>query len=168
MPHALIRTSMLTVLVAVCGLSPARPAAAQDGDARADALTAEAYRITEDLETWTEAARLHRESGELRGKGDMRAYVSFTHAARLYYHAGALRDSEQMFEAAGEQALDVGDVYNAALAFLSGAAVAEENGRARQAQQLGWRAEELSRSRLLNTGQRGDLLRRYRVTASGS
>lgn len=168
MPHTLIRTSMLAVLVGACGLLPARPAAAQEDDARADALTAEAYRITADVETWTDAARLHREAGELRGQGDMRAYVSFLHAARLYYHAGELRDSERMFEAAGERAAGVGDAYNAALAFLSGAAVAEENGRDKQAQELGWRAEELSRSTLLSTAQRGDLLRRYRVLESGS
>lgn len=168
MPHALIRTSMLAALIGVCGLLPARPAAAQDGDVRADALTTEAHRTAEDLNAWREAARLHREAGQLREKGDMRAYVSFVHAARLYYHAGELRDSERMFEAAGERALDVGDVYNAAVAFLNGAAVAEENGRGRQAQQLGWRAEELSRSSLLNTVQRGDLLRRYHVLESGS
>lgn len=161
-----IRLAALAVLVGVCGQLPPRPAAAQE-EARADALTREAHLLASDMERWSEAARMHRESGQLRPKGDTRGYVSFLQAARLYYHAGELTDSEKMFEEAGERALEVGDVYDAAVAFLNGAAVAEENGRKREAQELGWRAEELSRSVLLDEDQRRDLVKRFRVLGIG-
>ena len=167
MSHALLRATTLSLLVGACSLLPAGPLAAQDDDARADELSAEAHRIAEDMTRWAEAARVHEESGLLRMKGDTRAYLSFSHAARLYYHAGELRDSEKMFEAAGDRALETGDVYNAAIAFFNAAAVAQENGRDRDAQKLGWKAHKLSRSQLLNDEQRKSLTSRYQVLETG-
>lgn len=167
MNHSLLRISALALLVGVCGLLPTHPAAAQD-DVRADELSAEAHRIASDMTRWAEAARMHEESGLLRMKGDTRAYLSFSHAARLYYHADDLRASEKMFEAAGDRALEVGDVYNAAVALLNGAAVAQEDGRDRDAQKLGWKAQKLSGSKLLNDEQRQSLASRYRVLEAGA
>ena len=167
MSHALLRVTTLALLVGACSLLPASPLSAQDDDVRADELSAEAHRIAHDMNQWAQAARKHEESGLLRLKGDTRAYLSFAQAARLYYHAGELRNSEKMFEAAGERALEVGDVYNAAVAFFNAAAVAQENGRDRDAQKLGWKAQKLTRSQLLNDEQRKDLTSRYKVLDSG-
>lgn len=163
MHDSLLRLTALTLFVGICGLVPAHPVAAQDDGDRADALSTDAHRIASDMTRWAEAAQMHEESGLLRMRGDTRAYLSFSHAARLYYYADDLRASEKMFESAGDNALDVGDVYNAAISYLNAAAVAEQNGREREAQKLGWKAERLSRSQLLNDEQRNHLTRRYQV-----
>lgn len=164
MKLAPIHRAAIALLAVVACLLVAAPAAAQDDDARADALTHEAERVAATATSWAKAAHMHREAAMLRNPSDMRSYVSYLHAARLFYHAGELRDSEAMFEAAGDRARHAGDAYNAAMAYFNGAIVAEENGRAREAQALGWKGEKLARSNRLNADQRSDLARRYRVT----
>jgi len=157
------RCSLAALGAAACLLVAGPLTAQDDDDDHADALTHQADRVAATPSSWSEAARMHRQAGMLRRQGDMRSYVSFVHAARLFYHAGELRDSEEMFEAAGDRAREAGDVYNAAIAYFSAAMVADENGRAREAQELGWRGQKLARSDKLNVDQRDDLSRRFTV-----
>lgn len=161
--HGSMRFSTGPISCFAFALLTASPLAAQQDDARADALTAEALSAASSTRDWLAAARLHEASGRLRAGGDARSTASFVDAARFYYYAGELRDSERMFEAAGESAHDGGDAFTAALAYLDGASVAAENGRHRASQKLGWRAEALSRDPGLDPEHRLALARRFRV-----
>lgn len=161
--HGGMQFSTVLISCFAFALLTASPLAAQQDDARADALTAEALSAASSTRDWLAAARLHEASGRLRAGGDARSTASFVDAARFYYYAGELRDSERMFEAAGESAHDGGDAFAAALAFLDGASVAAENGRRRASQKLGWRAEALSRDPGLDETHRLALARRFRV-----
>lgn len=125
-------------------------------DAEANAQIAEARRLESEQE-WRRAATLYESAGRLREGHDARAAQHFADAARAYFNAGDDRTASRLSELAGDRALEMGDVYTAALQ-LRQAAVLRTSGRDRiAAQQLGWRACRLSASPFLSDEQRAEI-----------
>lgn len=125
-------------------------------DAEANGQVAEARRLEAEQE-WRGAATLFESAGRLREAHDVRAVQHFADAARAYFNAGDERAASRLSELAGDRALEMGDVYTAALQ-LRQAAVLRTSGRDRiTAQQLGWRACRLSASPFLSEAQRAEI-----------
>ncbi len=109
---------------------------------------------------WRDAARLHRRSAALRPADDPRGFQCLSEAAALAYytrdHSAARKDMAQ----AAEHALARGDIRTAALAYLDGAWIAQEQQNRREVWELGHRAEMLAASPLLAASDRAVIVRR--------
>jgi hypothetical protein len=162
-PNSLSRLTVAGALIATLGLPAA--AAAQyrlptvTSSAKADSLH-EAAAALAAAHRWGDAARLHRRSAELRGPEDPLGFRCYKEAAELAYASGDRSSARKnMAEAAGH-ALARGELREAALAYVDGAWIAQEQGNARQVWELGHRAEMLADSPLLGPTDRAAILAR--------
>jgi hypothetical protein len=162
-PTLTSRLSIAGVLIATLGL----PAAASAqyrlptviSSARADSLHEAAVALVA-AHRWGDAARLHRRSAELRGPEDPLGFRCLKEAAALTYATGDRSGARKDMAAAAGHALARGDLREAALAYLDGAWIAQEQGNARQVWELGHRAEMLADSPLLGPTDRAVILQR--------
>lgn len=159
------RLSVAGVLLATVGLPEAAPAQHRlptiVSSVKADSFhdAAVAY---EEARRLRDAARLHRRSAELREAEDPLGYRCLTEAAAFAYHTGDLSAARRDMAKAAEHALARGDIRSAALAYLDGAWIAQEQKNRRQVWELGHRAEMLAESPLLAAADRDAINQRIR------
>jgi hypothetical protein len=157
------RLSTAGVLLATLGLPAAAAAQYQlptiTSSARADSLHEAAVALVA-AHRWGDAARLHRRSAQLRDADDPLGFRCLKDAAALAYASGDRSGARSDMAAAAGQALARGDLREAALAYLDGAWIAQEQKNPRQVWELGHRAEILADSPLLGAADRAAILRR--------
>lgn len=117
-------------------------------------------RQAEQIGDWGRAARLYEESGDMRPDGDRLSVTSYALAARAYFYDGEVGRASLLWEEAGNRALTVGDVLEAARSYLHAAVAAHEKRDSVRSVELGWRAYRLTESDLLSSQER-DLIRRH-------
>jgi hypothetical protein len=159
----------LTLTVALSGL-PARVSSQTAIKAsgsitvlpRADVLEIQATALHDQLNRYSEAARLHKESAALRSATDPRAVESLVTAAHLYHYANRLFDARKTMEQAANRALARGDVVRASIASVEAAFFAYKQGNLSQTERLGRKALKLAESPLLTPEQRAYIVNRLR------
>jgi hypothetical protein len=132
---------------------PTRPEAA-------DQMEREATDLLSDGRGWRAAAALYMRAAELRGMDDLKSADNLRIAGYLQYYAGRHRIAVASLTEAGEAFLMLGDVEQAAEAFIDGAWVATQADMAAVAKALSERGSRLTRSPLLGTSERLSLVRR--------
>ena len=132
---------------------------AASNNARADSLDARARSMYTQSRWHLIAARLHRRAAQLRGD-DPRAVESFRSAAWLYSSAGKLQIARRMMESAAERATAVGDVEQAANAYIDAAYIAIANSREDQVPGILARMHSVLSSPLLTAERRAVILDR--------
>ncbi len=159
-------TGWIRAGLAVLALTVAAPLAAQNGGTPAgeiEKIEAKAAKELDEGGNWGRAASLFRRAAELRPAGDATAVSDLLRAGRLAFYEGHERQAVRDFEAAGERALERGDVIAAANAFADAAWVAEADGDGAKAGELLARARLLANSPLLGEGARNQLRTRWEV-----
>jgi hypothetical protein len=111
---------------------------------------------------WRDAASLHRRSAELRAPDDPLGFRCLTDAAALAYATQDPSRARADMAQAADHALARGDLRSAALAYLDGAWIAQEQKNRRQVWELGHRAEMLADAPLLAASDRDAILQRIR------
>jgi hypothetical protein len=129
--------------------------------ATADSIHEAAVAMTRNFNRWHDAARLHRQSAELRPPEDSLGYRCLVKAAHLSYGKDDLANAQSDMAAAAAQALARGDVEKAALAYADAAWVASERKHQGEVWALARQAEVLASSPLLTEKQRSGILRRF-------
>jgi hypothetical protein len=124
----------------------------------ADRLSAEADSLARQLTTFKKAAALYEKSAAARSPGDLKAVANLRSAAMLRYDGGDARRSLALMERAAERAVGLGDVISAANAYIDAAIIASELREGAQAKDFSRRAALLTKSPLLDGGQRTALL----------
>jgi hypothetical protein len=127
--------------------------------ARADSLHEAAVALVA-AHRWSDAARLHRRSAQLRDADDPLGFRCLKEAAALEYATGNRSGARTAMAAAAGHALARGDLRAAALAYLDAAWIAQEQKNPRQVWELGHRAEMLADSPLLGAADRAAILQR--------
>lgn len=163
MPSFTSRAAVAGMLLATLGLPVAATAQYQlptlTSSAMADSLHGAAAALVA-AHRWGDAARLHRRSAQLREADDSLGFRCLKDAAALEYATGDRSGARRDMAAAAGQALARGDLRAAALAYLDGAWIAQEQKNPRQVWELGHRAEMLADSPLLGAADRAAILRR--------
>ena len=136
-------------------LAPVRVTASVE---HADRLAAEAESLATMLTHFKKAAKLYELSAEARSPGDIKGFTNLRAAAFLRYDAGEKRQGLGLMERAAQRAIDLGDVINAANAYIDAAIIAGELRDGSRARELGRRAALLTKSPLLDSAQRTALL----------
>jgi len=162
-PSLISRLAATGVLLATLGLPAAVSAQYQlptlISSAKADSLHEAALALTAQ-HRYGDAARLHRESAELRDLDDPLGYRCLKDAAALVYATGDRSSARADMAAAASQALARGDLRAAADAYLDAAWIAQEQKNIKQVWENGHRAETLADSPLLGTADRMAILGR--------
>jgi hypothetical protein len=157
------RLSIAGALVALAGVPGAAPAQYRlptiVSSLRADSLH-EAAAALVTAHRYRDAAGLHRRSAALRSADDPQGFHCLSEAAALAYAARDRSAARNDMARAAEQALARGDLRSAALAYLDGAWIAQEQNNRRQVWELGHRAELLAASPLLASSDRQAILGR--------
>lgn len=161
-----MRTTLATmagVLLATAGLPGTTSAQYRlptiVSDIRADSLH-EAAAALVIAHRYRDAARLHRRSAQLRPADDPQGFNCLTEAAALAYAGRDRSTAREDMARAAEHALARGDLRAAALAYLDGAWIAQEQKNRREVWELGHRAEMLAASPLLASVDRAAIVRR--------
>lgn len=162
-PSITSRLSTAGMLLAIVGLPAVASAQYQlptvVSAAKADSLHEAAVALVA-AHRWRDAARLHRQSAELRGAEDPLGFRCLNDAAALAYATGDRSGARNDLASAATQALARGDLRSAALAYLDAAWIAQEQKNPRQVWELGHRAEMLADSPLLGASDRAAILQR--------
>jgi hypothetical protein len=168
MQQRLFLSSALTLALALSVLSTgsATQIAISKVPATADELEERAKSLLGDAARYSEAARLYRESAQLRAESDPRAVEALTKAAHLYHYANRLFDARKAMEQAARLALANGDVLAASTANVEAALFAHKQGKQAQADRLGRTALKLAASPLLTADQRASIVGRLKTNPS--
>jgi hypothetical protein len=126
---------------------------------RAVALEGLAREASQDMKTFSEAARMYREAADLRGKSP-EAVENLIQAAHLSFYMGDEARAVAGLSAAAKAARSWDDVATAADTFLDAAWVAQARGWTRRAIRLASEAEELTHSELMTSAHRHQILER--------
>jgi hypothetical protein len=126
-----------------------------------DSVHAAAVSLSQSLDRWGDAARLHRLSASLRPAHDSLGFRCLFVAAQLSYGRQDLSSARSSMSEAAAQALARGDLMNAASAYADAAWIAQAQHRSGDVQKLGSQAEVLAGSPLLQREQRESILRRF-------
>jgi hypothetical protein len=137
---------------------PARPAAAAEMEQQANDLLVAGRGMER-------AAGLYARAAELRGASDERSADNLKLAGYLQFYHGRREAAVASLTQAGEAFLALGDVEQAAEAFIDAAWVACEVRLPLEARALAERGRLLTRSPLLEDSERAALLRRLGGTA---
>jgi hypothetical protein len=158
-----VRLSIAGVLIATAGLPGAASAQYRlptiVSSLEADSLHEAAHALVA-AHRWRDAARLHRRSAQLRSADDPQGFRCLSEAAALAYATRDRSAARTDLARAAEHALARGDLKAAALAYLDGAWIAQEQSNRREVWELGHRAEMLAASPLLGASDRAAILRR--------
>ena len=136
---------------------------------KADKLFAEAQALMAqcDRSKWSKAADLFLESAELRPCHDPKIFAGMREAAQIHYYLGHLDESLKTMKRAAAHAMLVGDVANAAGAYLDAAVLAAESGDRYLSEAYLARSEDLSSSKLLDPAQKAALKTRLNMVFNG-
>ncbi len=163
-------TGRVGAWIAAAAVAVAAPLGAQEGGsariADIEKIEAAAAKQLASDGDWSRAAALFREAAGLRPAGDATAVADLLRAGRIAFYEGRERQAVRDFEAAGERALERGDVIGAADAFTDAAWVARADGRRAEANALLARAQLLANSPLLERGARDRLRARWGVAGA--
>lgn len=158
------KSMTLTAILAVIAAAPFTVSAQAGSPAdRVAALEAHANVLFQRTATWGEAAHQLELAAVLRGPDDARAVKDLMVAAGGYYYSRDRARARIAFVKAGESALALGDVEQAAHAFQRAALVAWEQKQTGVALGLKQRALRLAASPLLTAAQRGTIVRQFAV-----
>lgn len=164
---ALAALSLLPISVAAQETTPFDAREVVEDDRTADRLHQEAVALEARVATWSRAAHLYGESAELRSYGDVQAYVDYERAGQLYFARNQPENARQMYEKAGDRALEAGKVYEAARAYAGAAELVAHHGAQPLDEGVALRhfemARRLSESPLLTETQRRDIQSRVRA-----
>ena len=130
-------------------------------------LESRAQSLLTEMDEWASAARLYQQAAELRPEGDPKAIEDLLQAAKLTYYTGNEGRAVRALEAAGDRALNEGDVMTAATAFADAAWIAKDEGMGEKALNLVSRAQRLTYSPLLDDSQRRQLQERFDTGPTG-
>lgn len=162
-PSITYHLSVAGVLLATAGLPAAATAQYQlptvVSTAKADSLHEAAVALVT-AHRWSEAARLHRRSAQLRGAEDPLGFRCLSEAAALAYATGDRSGARNDKAAAANQALTRGDLREAAMAYLDAAWIAQEQKNPGKVWEFGHRAEILADSPFLGSSDRAAILQR--------
>jgi hypothetical protein len=126
---------------------------------KAEKLDAQALVLEEnDWSQLDKAASLREKAALLRTADDAAGTVSLYWAARDRYYSGNQKAARALMEQAGERALAMGDVVNAATAFTEAAYISADLKDGNRMRELAGKARLLASSPMLNESQR-ELLR---------
>jgi len=168
-PSITYRFAVAGVLLATAGLPAAASAQYQlptvVSVVKADSLHEAAVALVT-AHRWSQAARLHRRSAQLRGAEDPLGFRCLTEAAALAYATGDRTGARNDKAAAAGQALARGDLRDAAMAYVDAAWIAQEQKNPRKVWELGHRAEMLADSPFLGPYDRAAIL--HRITRGSS
>jgi hypothetical protein len=128
---------------------------------KADSLHAAAVILSQTMDRWGDAARLHRESAAIRSADDSLGFRCLRAAAQLSYGKGDLLNAQSSMTEAAAQAMARGDIVRAAHAYADAAWLANEQHRSSEVWTLARQAEVLAGSPLLSGEQRADILKRF-------
>ncbi|MEZ4416536.1 MAG: hypothetical protein R3E10_12385 [Gemmatimonadota bacterium] len=154
---------IMTGLSALAG--PGGLSAQDTSIGHAASLEAEAGSLIDQMKAWDDAADLLREAAALRPIGDPVAVQNLVQAAKLSFYTGDEREALNGMEAAGERALNEGDVLTAATAFADAAWIASDEGLGERALKLAARAQRLAFSPLIGNADRVRLRERFHGSA---
>jgi hypothetical protein len=125
---------------------------------KADKLDADARAFEEkDWSQLKKAALLRERAAELRAVDDPIGTVSLYWAARDRYYSGQPKAARALMEAAGDRALVLGDVVNAATAYTEAAYISADIRDRKHARALASKARLLATSPMLSEAQRDQL-----------
>lgn len=167
--HTHSRTLLLTASAALAAFVLPVSARAQmlepirvtDSRLKAEKLDAEA--LSYEQNDWAQlkkAARLREAAADLRTADDPDGVVSLYWAARDRYYSSDAKGARVLMEQAGERALAMGDVLNAATAFTEAAYICADIRDGERMRTLASRAKLLANSPQLSIEQRSQLLTR--------
>jgi hypothetical protein len=166
------RTARIALAAATLSVAVAVPAAARAQStlapitvtasqaAEANALDERALRFYGTPKKWRKAAWMHEQAAELRALSDPKAYRSWVMAAHIYYAARANGLAYEAMAKAAERAAALGDVVNAANAYVDAGLMAAEAGRGEEIPEIARRAVALSNSPMLSDEQRASIVKR--------
>jgi hypothetical protein len=152
-----------TGVLAGAALMAPSTAHAQDPDwgvHRAEKMEAQARGLADQREEWKLATWLYEQAASVRPIGDPEAVVDLHWAGRLAYYTGDLKRSLRALEAAGERAMEGGDVLTAGTLLVDAAWVASKLGRNETATKLVLRAERTVAVAVLSDDVRNTVLDR--------
>lgn len=161
------RSALVTALIAIAGFASAGQAqttvtSGSGAAARADALHERAAGLFETPARYREAARLLREAASLREEIDDRGTAELLLAGRLSYYARDWSTAQRTFMTGGTRALENGQLYLAANAYVDAAFSALERRDQGDAFAFVGRAERLTSSDHLEHTEREKILGRIR------
>jgi hypothetical protein len=107
-------------------------------------LEAEAGRLAQSSDSWSDAASLYVAAAGHRQHEDPQAREDLFMAANLYYQVGDLSGAMSALESAGTRALAGGDAVLAAQMFANAAQVAEQAGMRNEQRRLRTRAADVA------------------------
>jgi len=138
-----------------------------DSQVKADKFDAEArsYEVN-DWSQLRKAARLRELAAELRTAEDPLGTVSLYWAARDRYYSDDPKAARPLMEGAGDRAIAIGDVFNAATAYTEAAYICADIKDYDRMRTLATKARLLSNSPMLTDSQRFQL--RTRLALSGA
>lgn len=129
-----------------------------DSRLKAEKLDSEALFIEQnDWSQLKKAARLRELSAELRAPEDPEGTVSLYWAARDRYYSGDPQAARVLMERAGDRALAMGDVLNAATAYTEAAYICADTKDGERMRTLAVKARLLANSPMLSENQRVQL-----------
>jgi tetratricopeptide (TPR) repeat protein len=136
-------------------LDPVRVTASAND--RADRLVAKAQALPTRIDQFGKAAKLYEQAADARAESDLRKSAHLRYAGMLRYYTGDRAASVRLLERAAESSSELGDVMNAARAYIDGAVVALEMKDRDHSITLARHAELLTQSPLLAADQRASL-----------
>ena len=143
--------------------------AGTSAERRADGIHQRALGLHANPGQLEEAARLHRMEAKLRKPGDARAFDCLSLASYLMVYAGRTREARYIIEQAAKDALQRGDVHQAAKAYVEAAFIAERQGKPRDIRMYAEQVQLLVQAPGVTGAQREALLNRlsYPLAAAG-
>lgn len=130
-------------------------------------LELEALKLHGDRDQYARAASLYLEAAGLRAPSDPMVVHDYRMAARLFYYDDDGEGARTTMEAAGDAALRMGDVVEAAQAFLDAAWLAMHRNNVAEVERLAERAELLMSSPIVPEEQKAAVLNRIERRTGG-
>ncbi len=146
-------------LIAASIFLPGVARAQESGRREPAALEESAGTLSQTPDGWPKAIRLLREAASRRGPGEMQGVKDLVLAGLLSEYAGQHEQARLHFTDAGNRALNMGDVEDAAHAFIYAAFVAKAQDDIPGAGEFVERARTLSYSPLLPNAERDQINR---------
>src|SRR5262245_65111269 len=129
-------------------------------------LEQRAQELHPDLSRAGVAARLHRQSAQLRSANDPEAVESLALAAYLFSYAKRPLAARKTMEEAADRALAMGDVFRAARAYVEAAFFADQQQDRVETTRLGRRALLLAGSSRITEEERTSIRNRIRTSSA--
>ncbi len=155
--RAAFLTALLLIVPSVLCAQMAAPVDLGTDEASVAHQKADALVALSKTAAWSQAAKLYQKAAEARSPDDEAAVGERVAAGELFYFTGSLGRAQANLEAAAQQAIAYGRVFQAAQIMLKAAKVAQERGQTNAAIALARSAERLGRSPHLTAAETAEL-----------